>query len=661
MRIGKDVRRPLGRVMTLAYLGALLVSLSPVQAQEEASTMYLEAREHLIEERFEHALVLFREVVTDHGESSRADDAQYYIGYTLERMGQSSEAVTAFEELIRRWPESSRVESARSHLVDLHGVQGGMSRQVPLEELLSSGSSWESRRDLVFAMARAGDFSGVSVLEDVMRRESSSRQQELIRILGGHLSNQSARRVLALALEPSRSSSVQLLALKTLQPVAGQQDVAGMIEMALARNNSSSVQLEAIRVLRSSANAPHVQRVLVMALESGIGSSVKISAIRALDGYLLDEAVRPSVVRLFQQSESSSVLLEALKGLDGDVERAEIAEILSVAAHNRNTSSVQIAAMRLARSSGNPVVRQAAGHGLARGTSSSVQIEAARALAGGENEEAAAEALESMLRERSTYSSVMIEGLRSLTRHMGTAAAPRAVAAALHSSLSSSVLLEALDLAEPFALVEPVRTALRDILKPGSAPSSVKLKAIKVLGRRISEGEIRALIAVAIDHSNSSSVQLAAIETLEDASDQRDTRELLFRGLDRRSSSSVILSAVKTLEPWVARDQQIKERFIEVMEERQISSSARVRTAEALLPGADNGLKRGIVAAMEDVCQRRWEQSRRNRIRFNDNTIRDAIAIVGEIDPEKARELKRKYGRPPSLLQWIFGAANSTE
>ena len=78
MRIGNQIRWSLNSMMALVCLGALLMSMSPVMAQEEASTLYLEAREHLIEERFEQALALFREVVTDHGESSRADDAQYF-------------------------------------------------------------------------------------------------------------------------------------------------------------------------------------------------------------------------------------------------------------------------------------------------------------------------------------------------------------------------------------------------------------------------------------------------------------------------------------------------------------------------------------------------------------------------------------------------------
>ncbi len=655
MKIRDKERRQIDRLALFACLGMLLFQVHPVRAQEAADSLYLDAREHLIEERFENALALFREVVADHTQSSRVDDAQYYIGYTLERMGRGREAAEAYEELIRRWPESSRVESARSHLVELIGENASPSQQLHLDELLSSRISWEVKRDVAFAMARSGDFTAVSILEEAMRRESSSRQQELIRILGGHLSDRAARRVFGLALQPSRSSSVQLMALRTLRPVSGEEDVALMIEAAIARNNASSVQLEAIRTLRSSAGRLHVRRVILKALEPGVSSSVKISAIRALQGHLLDDDVRPEIVKLYLRSETSSVQLEALTGLRGDVERAEIVGILTAAAGSRNSSSVQLAAMRLARSSGNPVVRQAASHGLDRGISSNVQLEAARALAEGENEEASAEALESMLKEQSTSSSVMLEGLRSLTRHMGTAAAPRAVAAALHDSRPSSVQLEALDLAGSFATVEPVKSALEEVLSPGSTPSSVQLKAIKVLGRRISEGEVRALIGLAIHHSNPSSVQLSAIGALEEASDQRDTRELLSHGLNHRSPSSVVLSSVDALEPYVERDQQVRGQFIEVMEESRISTSARVKTAEALMPGSDSALKRRIVGAMEDVCQRRWEQSRRNRIRFNDNTITNAIAIVGEIDPEKARELERKYGKPPSLLQRIFG------
>jgi hypothetical protein len=81
-----------------------------------------------------------------------------------------------------------------------------------------------------------------------------------------------------------------------------------------------------------------------------------------------------------------------------------------------------------------------------------------------------------------------------------------------------------------------------------------------------------------------------------------------------------------------------------------------VRCAEALLPRAGDALKRQIVEAMEDVIERRWENLRRNRFRYDDDVLEDALAIVRSIDPERARVLERRYGPPPTLLERIFGS-----
>ena len=119
----------------------------------------------------------------------------------------------------------------------------------------------------------------------------------------------------------------------------------------------------------------------------------------------------------------------------------------------------------------------------------------------------------------------------------------------------------------------------------------------------------------------------------------------------------MVHASVRALEPYVERDGQVKERFIGVMEEHRFSSSVRIRTAGALEPGAGTALQRRIVAAMEDVCERRQEMSRRNRgARFRDSTYRDAIDVVRRIDPAKAREMEARFGRRESLLTRIFGS-----
>jgi len=650
----RDLKRYGAGGLVALTLVVLMVPAATAVAQQDANSLYLEAREHLVEERFEEALNLFRSVVQNYPESNRADDAQYYMGYTLERMGKSHEAVEAFEELIRRWPESARVESARSHLVDLIGEREAPSQQLPLSELLSDRTPWEYRREVACALARAGDFSAASILEEIMRRESTSRQQDLIRILGGHLSSPTARNILAIGLDPSRSSSVQLLALRTLKPVAGQPEVTLQVEQAITRNNSSSVQQEAIQVLAPSVAQTHVRRVIIRALERGNSSSVQQMAIRTLSPYLLAEDVRPAIVQLFIRSESSSILHEALNALKDDRDQEAISDVLAAAVDGRNSSSVQLEAMKIARSSQNPAVQRVARRGLDRNLSSSVQMEAVRALAEGRNDQAAAEALERMLKERSISSSVQMEGVRALWNHLETPATARAIAAALDDAKSSSVQLEALDVAEQFATVEPVKAALLKILRPGSTSSSVKLKAVKLLGRHIDDRDTRLMIGQAIHHSNSSSVQLAAIEVLEPASDQSDVREILLGSLTRRHSSSVVLASVRILEDYVRQDPRVMEAFATAMRDRQISSTARVRMAEALLPVADDALKRRIVEAMERVIEQRWTNLRRNRSRYRDDTLYDAIDVVRAIDPRRADELEQRYGRPPSLLQRIF-------
>ncbi len=655
--------RESGRRILVLTAGLVVLTLAAgnrVAAQEGADELYLQAREQLIEEHFEQALVLFRRVVEEYGRSSRADDAQYYLGYTLERLGRATEAVAAYQLLLDRWPDSSRAESARDHLLDLAGEQAGGGERINLGVLLDTHTAWEFRRDVAMAMARQGDLAGAAVLEEIMRRESSSRQQELIRILGAHLENPEARRLIGLGCEAVHSSSTQLVALRTLRPVAAQTDVLMSVREAITRNNSSSVQIEAIQTLTPHVDRPGVQRVMVEALAAGNTSSTQMAALRALRGYLLSAEVRPAVVRLFSRSESSSVQLEALQALEGDINRREAAEVLEAAAASRNSSSVQQQALRLAAASSVETVRGVARVGLAGHNSSSVQLEAVRVLAGTRDDESAARALEELLNNRSISSSVLIEALRALRQHLRTEAAPRAAAAALANQNSSSVQLEALDVAALLLPAEPVLRALDRLLASGGTSSSVQLKAIMVLGAHVDQDLATELIGRSINRTNSSSVKLAAIEALEPARDRPGVRAIILQGLDPVHSSSVCLAAVRTLEDHVGGDAAVRDAFTGAMRDRNMSTTVRVRCAEALLPRAGDALKRQIVEAMEDVIERRWENLRRNRFRYDDDVLEDALAIVRSIDPERARVLERRYGPPPTLLERIFGSGKGT-
>ncbi len=183
-------------------------------AQESARELYLEGREHLIDERFEEALAQFRRVVSDFRASEEADDAQYYVGYCLAELERVEEALEAYAILLDRWPDSVRVERARAQRAELLARRRGEDANDDLfREVFDGSSSWALKRDTAFALARKGNFTAHDILEEAMERESSSRQIELARILAPWASDPAARRILIMGLSAGRSSSVKLRAL----------------------------------------------------------------------------------------------------------------------------------------------------------------------------------------------------------------------------------------------------------------------------------------------------------------------------------------------------------------------------------------------------------------------------------------------------------------
>ena len=645
----KSVRA--NRAIMLLAVALLLLAPATALAQQSAREIYLQGREHLIEERYDRALEQFRKVVADFGESEEADDAQFYIGYTLQRLGRYQEAIEAFEALLNRWPDSVRAESARARQLELMGRTGGTGDAAVLAGILRGGVSWEARRDMALALARAGDFSGADILEEVMRRESSSRKLLLIRILGRHTSNPVARRILTMGLEPSNAGSVQLQTLAALRELADRPEITTAIVPVLEGSYSTSVQMKALQALMPYVQRPNVRTAIAGALSPGNSSSVKIMACSALNGRMLAPEVKPAIVRLFRRSESSSVQLEALKGVEADRDDPGVVEILEAAVGDRNSSSVQLKAMRIARASRNPRVRAVGRIGLLPGNSSSVQLEAVKVFMEGRDEPAAAAALEEVFRQRGTSTSVQLAALDALAQHMATPAAPLALALALRPDNSTSVQLKAMELGGRYIAQREVKQAVLRLLEQSGTSTSVQLKAIKVLAPQTSNPEVRRIIAASLRPQNSTSTQLKAIEALESRVAEADVRVALAGTLARRYSTSVVLSSMKSLEPWVDRDRNVKRAFLKVMEDERISSTARIRAAEALLPGADARQKARIADAMEDVIITIGRQRFRN---WSRDTMRDALDLIERIDPERARELERRYWKPPSLLERIF-------
>jgi len=389
-----------------------------------------------------------------------------------------------------------------------------------------------------------------------------------------------------------------------------------------------------------------VRGAIASGLSEGNSSSVQMAACDALKGHLLDPEVRPEVIRLMEGSTSSSVQIKALSGLEQDQNNPEVAEVLKAAVAHRNSSSVKIKAMSIAGSSSSADVRAVARAGLVSEASSSVQLRAVKAFAEGRNEPQASEALEELFRTNGTSTSVQIAALGALSHHMDTPAAPKALAEALDSRNSTSVQLKAMGLAAEYIQRPDVRNAVLELLNDSSASTSVQLKAIKLLGPSVKDPDVSVIVSAALRPSNSTSVQLQAIEALSSVASSSDVRQALMATLHREYSTSVILKSMETLDDYVAEDAAVQDAYKKVMQDEKMSSTARVRAAERLVPGADGRLEKQISDAMEDVIVRLSRQRG-----FHGDILDDAFDVLEDVDPERAQGLGNRYGGRRSYLR----------
>lgn len=81
---------------------------------------YWTGESYYMVEEFPEALEAFRQVF-NHSFTDKYDDAQLKVGMTLRHLGRRDEAITAFRELLSKYPDSQYVELARRYLAELGG------------------------------------------------------------------------------------------------------------------------------------------------------------------------------------------------------------------------------------------------------------------------------------------------------------------------------------------------------------------------------------------------------------------------------------------------------------------------------------------------------------------------------------------------------------
>ncbi|NQT27440.1 HEAT repeat domain-containing protein [candidate division KSB1 bacterium] len=138
--------------------------------EKEAESLYQKAKKKTISLKWEEALVLFGDITDNHPGSRYEDDAQFWVGYCLEKRGGSDiEAFMAFSDLIKKYPESTRIRDAIVHQITLSENLVREGRQQFHEFLMDHLKSEDRmiRLQAAMALGRLGDKDAMNVLNEM--------------------------------------------------------------------------------------------------------------------------------------------------------------------------------------------------------------------------------------------------------------------------------------------------------------------------------------------------------------------------------------------------------------------------------------------------------------------------------------------------------------
>ena len=85
---------------------------APAADSPEARRLFQRARDDYQQGNYEVAIILFKQYLRQHPQSSQAGDAQYWIGESLYAQKEYNAAIVAFDEVIQEYPENGMVSAA---------------------------------------------------------------------------------------------------------------------------------------------------------------------------------------------------------------------------------------------------------------------------------------------------------------------------------------------------------------------------------------------------------------------------------------------------------------------------------------------------------------------------------------------------------------------
>ncbi len=147
----------------------ILITVSTAFQADSAHRLYLEAKKRSFNQQWDVAAELYKQLVDEYPDSQYTEEAQFWIGYCLEKNGNSQDAYLAFNTLERKFPQSTWLDDAVQHkivLAEKLASQRGDQYYSFLRTQLEDDEK-ETRYQAAMALGRLEDRRALPVLKSL--------------------------------------------------------------------------------------------------------------------------------------------------------------------------------------------------------------------------------------------------------------------------------------------------------------------------------------------------------------------------------------------------------------------------------------------------------------------------------------------------------------
>jgi hypothetical protein len=514
-------------------------------------------------------------------------------------------ALELFSQVVSRYPESEEADDAQFYIgyaqEHLGRKKEAIAAYSAVIERWPESSRVESARSHRAELAASAPDARSEILDDVFSGSSWELKRDTAMALARQ-GNLSAADVLEEAME-RESSSRQLEILRILKPRVADADARRVVIRGLDPGRSTGVQLRALQTLEPVVREDDVARAIEVLLSSGSAStSVNLEAVRALSAHLDRASTRKAASRALETGEATAVQTLAC----------------STFASHLLSEELRPSVIRLYRES----------------NATSSQLQCLRGLAPRADDLAVAEVLKEAIASN-TATAVKLEAVSIASS--STSPAVRATAReALRSGNATSVQLAGVKTLASGRNEEAAAEALETLFRGTGAATSVLLAGLDSVESHLATNAAPGVLALALTSNSATSVELRAVEIATPLVSNTEVRGALVRCLSSSHSTSVVLAAMNALEPRVASDPEVKDAFLRVLENAEMSSGARVRAGDSLLAGADPAISARIADAMEEVIVKARRRG------GNADVVEKALSVLERIDRGRADRLRAR-------------------